>query len=456
MADTPAGVLAEIADLISAARAAVQKRAEKDPPQATSLLDALGKASLGGFGFLTGGVDSTSAASANRSIIAEAEAAVESAATRHTAALSEVALAACFEGLSGPALSAARLASAARAAAPTAIAAVARKLGDDKLRQRAEAAVASLSRVDAEVCVAEAGPPNQDTLCEDCGVVMAVDPGASELFCGTCGRTERLEGVAFDASQFHCHEGQKGKSSGSGSNSRHWQLWNNQILALEPRESLGPPEDVKLLVAALKKVAKRHGACPEYLMISDIRDYLSELQKSLDRRLKAEKKAASEAGESSEPEANAWPPKLKVKYKDMYSHSSLILKLVSGTGPPTIPYSMTVRAEALFNEAVEALHQVRAEEGAERRKRRGQTVKAKEYRRYYPFFAYKIYDHLVPPEDWEKRRVLFYIYLQGEATLRENDRRWRKICARIDGLEYRGTDPAEQLCYAPWVTPSGT
>ena len=51
--------------------------------------------------------------------------------------------------------------------------------------------------------------------------------------------------------------------------------------------------------------------------------------------------------------------------------------------------------------------------------------------------------------DRENRRILFYIYLQGDDTLEKNDTEWAEICEHLPEVAWRPTDRSQARRYRP-------
>lgn len=90
--------------------------------------------------------------------------------------------------------------------------------------------------------------------------------------------------------------------------------------------------------------------------------------------------------------------------------------------------------EKLFSKAIEIGERVRPS---------GRTNRS-----YYPFYIYKILDAILPEDDYDNRRVLFYIYMQGKETLDKNDREWGEICSELPEIAWVPTDrtKAQKYC----------
>jgi hypothetical protein len=238
-----------------------------------------------------------------------------------------------------------------------------------------------------------------------CGARMGVDCDRSELKCD-CGRVSTLDGIVFDDMQFYSQEGQKAKS-GSFNPNRHFQFWWKHIHGHEPPEEIGDPHDPdnlygEKLVAQLRAKAKAKGLLLQLLTVTDVREMLREVGR---------------------PELN--------------KNVALLLRQMTGIGPPTPSDELAHRVERWFSKAIEIGEAVQREDRVNRD--------------YYPFYIHRILDStaILPEGDHEARRVLYYIYLQGDDTLKKDDRDWEQICAHPDmrGITYEPTSRAKALKY---------
>jgi len=232
--------------------------------------------------------------------------------------------------------------------------------------------------------------------CSDCNYEMSVNSDRSELFCPLCGVIQELLGTVFDDTQFYNQEGQKTKS-GTFNPNRHFKFWMMHILAQEPEEEIGnknDPSDIfgQKLIKKLSNIIHRE---KKILMLINVYD-MRKMLKSIGRT-------------------------------DLNKNIPLILKKLTGVGPPHPPIEYCRKVEKIFSMAIEIREQVR---GADRTNRN-----------YYPFYIYKIFEDTIPKTDIESRRILYYIYLQGETTLRKNDAEWKLICDKMpDGIKFVDTD----------------
>ncbi|NBQ43897.1 MAG: hypothetical protein EBU23_15890, partial [Mycobacteriaceae bacterium] len=201
--------------------------------------------------------------------------------------------------------------------------------------------------------------------CAACGGPMAVDAARSELRCEDCGALRELVGTVFDDSQFYSQEGQKAKS-GTFNPNRHFQFWWSHILAREPEEELGAADGGEALLAALRAMVARDRRVLRLLTVNDVRAMLREVGQT-----------------------------------ELNKNVPLILKKLTGVGPPQVPEAFAVRVENLFTKAIEI---------GERVRRAGRVN-----RNYYPYYIYRIVEALTT--DHEIRRFL------AEKTRLEGPRR---------------------------------
>jgi hypothetical protein len=213
-----------------------------------------------------------------------------------------------------------------------------------------------------------------------------------------------LVGTVFDDSQFYSQEGQKAKS-GTFNPNRHFQFWWVHILAREPEEEIGNkhnPDDLygELLIKSLRKIVVRNRKVLRMLDVNDVRAMLREVGRT-----------------------------------DLNKSVPLILKKLTGIGPPQASEALAVRVENIFTKAIEI---------GERVRRYGRVN-----RNYYPYYIYKILDSLLDEQDYDGRRVLYYIYLQSRETVAADDSDWEQICEELPEITYVVTDRTKALRYRP-------
>lgn len=232
--------------------------------------------------------------------------------------------------------------------------------------------------------------PREMEICEDCGADLALNSARSERYCPRCARVYPIFGVVFDEQQLFSQEGQRTKS-GCFSPSTHHDEWMNNILALEPESLLVNikicPDSPAEIVEKLRVEALRQNKIISMLDVESLRKLLKAIGRT-----------------------------------DLNPHISLLMKKVTGTGPPEIPKGIRMRARAMFTRVLEA---------------RSQLVNNSANRRYYPYYTIKIFDLILAPGD-PGRKMFKFIHMQSEDTLTKNDKEWKRIC-NILGWEYRAT-----------------
>ena len=231
--------------------------------------------------------------------------------------------------------------------------------------------------------------------CSLCGNLMIIDSNKSELQCNRCGMIKELIGAVFDDNQFYSQEGQKAKS-GTFNPNRHFQFWWSHILAKEPEEELGDKRDPDNLygekvLKKIKDIIIRDHKILQLLTVNDIRTILREIEKT-----------------------------------DLNKNIPLILKKITGIGPPYIPNHITIKVENLFTKAIEI----------------GEKIKHNKRinRNYYPYYIYRIIEAITTEQDTEIRRVLYYIYIQSKETVESDDMDWENICKELKEISYTPTD----------------
>jgi Poxvirus Late Transcription Factor VLTF3 like len=237
-----------------------------------------------------------------------------------------------------------------------------------------------------------------------CGGDMAVDAGRSELYCAACGAVRELVGTVFEDSQFYNQEGQRAKS-GTFNPNRHFQFWWAHILAREPEEEIGDKGDPdnnygEKVLEQLRRIVDRDRKVLRMLTVNDVRAMLREIDRT---------------------EYNKNVP--------------LILKKLTGVGPPSIPDEIQIRAENLFTKAIEAAERVRQNDRVNRN--------------YYPSYVSRILEYLIPKENYELCRVFYYIYVQSKETVEADDATWEQICNEMVEIPYVPTDRFLGAKYPP-------
>lgn len=238
--------------------------------------------------------------------------------------------------------------------------------------------------------------------CSLCNNTMNIDSNKSELKCDRCGMIKELIGTVFDDTHFYNQEGQKTKS-GTFNPNRHFQFWWSHILAKELEEELGDKKDSnnmygEKVLKQIKDIIERDHKILQLLTVNDIRIILREIERT-----------------------------------DLNKNVPLILKKLTGIGPPNIPDRITMKVESLFTRAIEI----------------GEKIKHSKRinRNYYPYYIYRIIEAITEESDIELRRTLYYIYIQSKETVESDDIDWEKICDELKEIKYKPTDRTLGLQY---------
>lgn len=227
----------------------------------------------------------------------------------------------------------------------------------------------------------------QEYHCRFCGdeVVLIVREAALE--CVTCHARFDAKGLMLSDDRSSITE--KSTKSNQYQSRKHAKAWLEAIQGLDSKKI---PEEI---ITYVKNCAKRDRIIDmEMITCSLIRSYLSKYNKC----------SAS-------------------KYNQ---HISKIRKLITGIEPPQLTeHEMDVCCD-LFSEVISVYN----------------TIKKKANCPYYPYFIYKILEHMFRDDVHKQRREKFfsYIHLQLDDTLNEHDKTWAQICARIPEIEYKSTE----------------
>jgi hypothetical protein len=240
--------------------------------------------------------------------------------------------------------------------------------------------------------------------CKVCCSEMIVDSAKSELKCSdpTCGTIRELVGTVFEDSNYYNQEGQKTKL-GTFNPNRHFQFWWLRIMAREPEEELGDKDDVdnlygEKLLANLRRIIVQDKKILRLITVNDVRDMLCECDRT-----------------------------------ELNKNVPLIMKKLTGIGPPQICDVIAARVENLFTKAIEIGKRIRRDDRTNRN--------------YYPFYIFKILDQILVDE--EMRRIFYYIYIQSKETVEADDNNWEQICAELPEITYVPTDRTMGLKYRP-------
>ncbi len=244
------------------------------------------------------------------------------------------------------------------------------------------------------------------TTCSHCGVEMHVDTTRSELRCPVCNRIKSLVGMVFDESQLYSQEGQKAKS-GKFKPSRHREMWLKHIQGLESEDELSDPNNPDDIcgTVTLEKIRQVIRQENMMMMLMSVDDYRSILE--------------------------------KIGRTDLYRNIPLIMRKISGFGPPLLDEKTLHKIIYLFSKIVDTSGEVSLK-----------TLEGRKNHDYYPYYLFKIIEFIIPEND-PQRRILFYIYLQGDDTLAKDDVEWKERCQYVDEIEYRPTRRTVIQKYSP-------
>jgi hypothetical protein len=243
-----------------------------------------------------------------------------------------------------------------------------------------------------------------ENICQYCGENIHIDLSKFEMVCYECGLVYESDNFMTEDQQFYSQDQQRPKSGAFNPN-RHFQQWWIRILAKESEEELGNKDDPdnmcgEKLLSSLRSIIRRDKKILKLLTVVDVRTMLRELNMT-----------------------------------EYNKNISLILKKLTGIGPPQIPDSIAFRAENLFTRAIEI----------------GEKVKKPDRfnRNYYPFYIFKILEFLIPESNHELRRIFYYIYIQGKDTVESDDLEWEKICKELGEIKYQPTNRMLWMRYYP-------
>ena len=221
----------------------------------------------------------------------------------------------------------------------------------------------------------------------DCGHKMAIMAETSELQCECCGNIKVVLGTVFRDDRFYPQEGQRIKHS-DYKPGRHYKFWTDHILG---RKDV----DLSEYMPRIQAILKRDGISRFNIDVERVRRVLKEC-----------------------------------KLTRLNNHTTLIMRLCNGPTPPIISHNESRVASMKFNKIMKLYEIVIVNDGN---------------RPYYPYFIYKIFEHMFRG-DPEKLRVLRFIHLQSRDTVVKNDSIMSRICAIAD--------PNDDLVYVPTTAPN--
>jgi hypothetical protein len=245
--------------------------------------------------------------------------------------------------------------------------------------------------------------------CGACDSPMSADVMTARMRCAGCGALANDVTLAFDENQCFVQDSMKTRS-GCGNPNRHYQYWWDRLQAREPSTEIGDKDDPEnqhgeKVIAALRAIVVRDGKVLRRTTINEVRAMLREIGRTT-----------------------------------LNKNAALILKRLTGVGPPSIPEAIAVRAENLFTKIVEV---------AERLRRQQHGYSGDNNRHYYPYYIMKILERIIPKNDLETRRIFYYIYIQSPETISSNDAEWLLICNELGEIDYVPTDRTLGSRYPP-------
>jgi hypothetical protein len=220
------------------------------------------------------------------------------------------------------------------------------------------------------------GPEN---ICLDCKSPCKIDEKTSEYVCSQpkCGLSTRIYGEVFDDDQIFYQEGGRGKPV-KYEPIKHCKEWVDRIQA---KESTEIPDEV---LSKIKRCIRRDSIFLENLTYEMIRKYLKEL-----------------------------------KITSYNNHIALIHKLITGVNPIQFTERELKLIFMYFSKAIQIFNGIKS--------------KFKSNYPYYPFFIYKIIEHILSAPRFAQRKgqILSCIHLLGYETLINKDQVWFMIIEQI-------------------------
>ena len=232
--------------------------------------------------------------------------------------------------------------------------------------------------------------PSEEMLdyCE-CGNLMEVISGSSELLCNNCGYLYELKGTVFSDEQFYSQDGTRYKHAGYEP-SKHCKVWLERIQAKETNTITD--SQINKIDACIRRDGITN---KKRLTIEQLRRYLKD-----------------------------------TGLTELNEHVALIKRVITGVAPPQLSYAETQDITNSFSKAVKAYNLIRPSN--------------KSNMLFYPFIIAKLIEQHV--DNYNKRKgLLSFIHLQGPQTLIQNDQIWAQICKTIPGFRYHPTDRYEYM-----------
>jgi hypothetical protein len=228
----------------------------------------------------------------------------------------------------------------------------------------------------------------------ECGESMIIDKELAELKCMVCGCVTNICGTVFDNTQIYTPDNKK-PNPGRFKPNKHLHEWLHNILGIKSME-----------------IAAKHNITEEQVF-EKLRVSISS-----DPALKIRQLTIKEIRKQ-----------LKNNHLTFLNkYSTYILKKISGIKPPDLPADVY---QELLNYCILVL------EVYEKIKYQNDLKNINKY--YYPYYIYKTAD-AIWPENSPYRKMLNFIYLQKEDSIKEKDEKWKLICGQIERFYYQPTD----------------
>lgn len=253
--------------------------------------------------------------------------------------------------------------------------------------------------------------PIANSKCEDCNIDLMTDFENSELICPNCSQIDKFSGSIFEE-QYIADNTQNNKFTKTSSPDRHVKVCLDHILANEPLEEIGNKDDLEnlhgeKLVKQLKDLIRKENKILLLTTVYDFRDMLK-----------------------------------TIKRTKFNKNIPLLMKLVTGKGPPPISESIYQLVLKLFSVAIEIQSSIK-----QKKYRDFNEDYSDKYSSYYSHHIYKILEAKIP-EAHPSRRILYYIYLQAQDTLNKHDHDWFEVCEQLK-IKPISTNKSYALRYRP-------
>lgn len=241
--------------------------------------------------------------------------------------------------------------------------------------------------------------------CACCQTIMTIDTVYSNFVCPNCGIIKAICGISFDDPKLFSSAAAKSKIISRFNKNEHLEKWWRRICAQEGDIQLGTKEPGNI-----------YGE--KYIKI--IRDRAIEDGRSLKRmNVTQMRKVLDEVGLSK-----------------LYGNVPLLLKKITGYGPPEIPPKIYSFVKYTFSRIVDYNTSL--------------VLNTRKNEHYYPYYIMKLLDIAIDPSDRYLRTIFFYIYIQSRDTIKKNDQDWYLMCKKL-GLKYINSDENLPNLYLPYV-----